>query len=93
MPFCPFCGSEINSESSFCENCGKNVKGTPQQPSYQPHQEKFARQPTYQSSGGGKIEYDDTICLVLCCCLSPIAALIYYLLTDHPDNYDPNRRY
>lgn len=100
MAFCPFCGSEVNSASVFCENCGKKIKDEsqqaspqPQQPSYQPQQDKYYSPPPVQRSAkSGGIEYDDTICLILCCCLSPIAALIYYLLTDH-DSYEYNRNY
>jgi hypothetical protein len=29
---------------------------------------------------------------VLCCCVTPIAALLYYLLTEHPEKY-PDQRY
>jgi hypothetical protein len=73
MPYCPSCGSEVGF-AKFCPNCG-------------------ARQGDIESGGPQKAErvyvstghqYDETICLILCCCLSPIAALIYYLLTEHP---------
>jgi hypothetical protein len=29
---------------------------------------------------------------VLCCCVTPIAALLYYLLTEHPEKY-PDQSY
>ena len=25
MPYCPYCGSEVPSESKFCPSCGKNL--------------------------------------------------------------------
>ena len=79
MPFCPNCGSEVGT-SRFCPSCGAE-QGT------------GAQKATYGGSGSpppqtvrvtSGLQYDEMICLVLCCCLSPVAALIYYLLTEHP---------
>ena len=30
MPYCPFCGSEISEEDTFCGACGAMLNGTPQ---------------------------------------------------------------
>ena len=33
MPYCPFCGSEISEEDSFCQSCGASLgQGVPQSP-------------------------------------------------------------
>lgn len=32
MPFCEYCGHQLDSDASFCPNCGKPVKKTSTQP-------------------------------------------------------------
>ena len=81
MPFCPNCGTEVG-EAKFCPSCGasQGPKGTGQgSPG-----STYSPQPQVVRVTSGH-QYDDGICLLLCCCLSPVAALIYYLLTDHPN--------
>ena len=74
MPYCPQCGSEVEYQK-FCPNCGASQGDID---SVRPQRAERV----YVSTGH---QYDATICLVLCCCLSPVASLIYYLLTEHPD--------
>ena len=92
MPFCPKCGKDVGN-NMFCPECGakQGVKNDPygSKPSYQsPENDRQQSPPYYQparrSSG---IVYDDMICLILCCCVTPIGAILYYLLTEHPENY------
>lgn len=79
MIFCPKCGTDIGS-ANFCPNCGAS-QGSSTHP--QPPQPQVIRHTTGR-------KYDDAICLILCCCLGPVAAVIYYLLTDHePETYIP----
>ena len=74
MPFCPDCGTDIGA-ANFCPNCGA------------PQGTSKTQSPQIVRVGSG-IKYDDFICIILCCCLSPIAAVLYYLLTDHdPEPY------
>jgi hypothetical protein len=79
MPFCPNCGSDVGM-SKFCPNCGA--------------EQGFGSPKAYNSSNSpppqtvrvtSGLKYDDGICLLICCCLSPVGALIYYLLTEHPE--------
>ena len=97
MPYCPKCGNDVGN-GMFCSNCGAKQGERREQYSSEPFDQpseydRQQRPPHYQpvrrSSG---IVYDETICLVLCCCVTPIAALLYYLLTDHPEKY-PDQRY
>ena len=76
MPYCPNCGSEVG-DARFCPSCGA-AQGTAdmRRPSGAPQQ-------VYVST---RHQYDSTICLLLCCCLSPIAAIIYYMLAEHPED-------
>ena len=85
MPFCPKCGFDVGS-ANFCFNCGTQ-QGSGKQPSSggSPHPQTVKVTPSHQ--------YDSGICLLLCCCLSPLAALIYYLLTDHPEKYLTDKQY
>jgi len=32
MPFCPFCGSEISGDDTFCRSCGATISGSRQEP-------------------------------------------------------------
>ena len=73
MPYCPQCGAEVGF-AKFCPNCGARQGDIDSRDSQRAER-------VYVSTGH---QYDETICLILCCCLSPIAALIYYLLTEHP---------
>ncbi|MHA2365707.1 MAG: zinc-ribbon domain-containing protein [Candidatus Hodarchaeales archaeon] len=84
MPFCPNCGTETG-DAQFCPSCG-----TPQGPKAGPPGQPPYPQPVRVTSGH---QYDSAICLVLCCCLSPVAALIYYLLTEHPPDTYQSQRY
>ena len=72
MAYCPNCGTEVGG-AKFCPNCGATqgggYAGRPGAP-----------QQVYVST---RHQYDETICLILCCCLSPVAAVLYYLLTEH----------
>ncbi len=46
--FCPNCGSKLNDNSKFCENCGAPVQAQnqqPQQPQYQQPQQQQYQQP------------------------------------------------
>ncbi|MHA1945311.1 MAG: hypothetical protein ACXAC6_04070 [Candidatus Hodarchaeales archaeon] len=97
MPFCPNCGNDVGN-SMFCPNCGakqgeRRDQYSPESshPSsgYDRQQPPSHYQPVRRGSG---IAYDETICLVLCCCVTPIAALLYYLLTEHPEKY-PDQSY
>jgi hypothetical protein len=89
MRYCPYCGSEAKDSDLFCENCGKKLgtegraRDAPpqQQAGYAPHQQP---QPYRASSG---VQYDSLICLLICCCLTPVGAVIYYLLADHQPTY------
>ena len=96
MPFCPKCGNDVG-DSIFCPNCGakQGDRNDPydSEPSYRSSEyNKLPPQPQYQPNRRGSgIVYDETICLVLCCCVTPIAALLYYLLTEHPENYSDQR--
>ena len=85
MAFCPNCGNELSENEKFCPNCGTPQGGRVPPTPYQqtPRQQPYQPQQTVRVTTGH--QYDETICLVLCCCLSPVAALIYYLLTDHPN--------
>lgn len=65
---CPNCGNQ-NPESQFCMYCGlpltEEAKKSPQQRAItQQSQEQFSM-PT---------------CLLICCCLTPIGGLIYYII-------------
>lgn len=86
--FCPNCGTEVG-QSRFCPSCGME-QGTPSPKAYQGNYNQAGQQqpnqPPYQPRTGTGIEFNGAICVVLCCCLSPIAAIIYYLLTEHPQN-------
>ena len=84
MAFCPNCGNELSETEKFCPNCGTPQGGQQRPPVYQqpPPQSGYYGPQTVRVTSGH--EYSDGICLLLCCCLSPVAALIYYLLTDHP---------
>jgi hypothetical protein len=95
MPFCPKCGNDVGN-SLFCPECGAKQGERKDQfssdPYGSPRYEKQPPPPHYQPARlGSGIIYDETICLVLCCCVTPIAALLYYLLTEHPDNYSDQR--
>ncbi len=76
MPYCPKCGTEAG-EAKFCPNCGATQGGA--------DAGRPGAPPTYQAQGSGKPKYDSTICLLLCCCVTPVGAVIYYVLTDHPE--------
>ena len=80
MPFCPSCGAEVGN-ARFCPSCGAEQGSTGF--SQQGGQQRYPPQQTVRVTSGH--QYDSGICVILCCCLSPVAALIYYLLTDHPD--------
>ncbi|MFX0118192.1 MAG: hypothetical protein ACFE9A_02290 [Candidatus Hodarchaeota archaeon] len=63
-------------DARYCPNCGAAQGGVePSRPGVPPQQ-------VYVST---RHQYDSGICLILCCCLSPVAALIYYMLTEHPE--------
>ncbi len=75
MAFCPNCGSETGG-AKFCPNCGATQGGADAGRPGAPQQ-------VYVST---RHQYDGGICLLLCCCLSPVAALIYYMLAEHPQD-------
>ena len=85
MAFCPNSGTELSETEKFCSNCGAPQGSQQPPPAYQqePQRQPYQPQQTVRVTTGH--QYDGGICLLLCCCLSPVAALIYYLLTDHPD--------
>jgi len=87
MPYCPNCGHDVGN-AVFCPNCGakQGERVSSQDPSYSPSPPGY--QPVRRGSG---VEYNEMICLVLCCCVTPIAAIIYYLLTEHPEKYPQNQ--
>ena len=87
MPYCPNCGYDVG-DSLFCPNCGakQGEKAGPQKPSYSPPPTGY--QPARRGSG---VEYNDLVCLLLCCCVTPVGAIIYYLLTEHPEKYPENQ--
>ena len=90
MPFCPNCGNEVGNER-FCQKCGAE-QGTSRAGS-DFSQTGPPRPPPQSVRVTSGIQYDGTICVILCCCLSPVAALIYYLLTEHPpQDYAPEYR-
>jgi hypothetical protein len=80
VAFCPKCGTQVPETENFCSNCGtpKETKRD-QSPTSQPEQ-----QVVRVTSGH---EFNDGICLILCCCLSPIAAIIYRRRANHPNSY------
>lgn len=87
MPFCPNCGSEIGN-AQFCPNCGMEQGDVVKTSSPGPQSNYGGGPPpNYQPVSRSGTKYDETICLVLCCCLSPLVALVYYLLTDHTPDY------
>ena len=97
MPFCPNCGNDVGN-GMFCPNCGakQGERREPYGPESSHPSSGYLRQqtlpdypPVRRASG---ILYDETICCVLCCCVTPIAGLLYYLLTEHPEKY-PDKRY
>ncbi|MHA1974533.1 MAG: hypothetical protein ACTSW1_16155 [Candidatus Hodarchaeales archaeon] len=83
MPYCPNCGQEVGN-AIYCPNCG--ARQGEKQDAFSRGPSPQVPPPAYRRTGSG-VEYNDGLCLILCCCLSPIAALIYYLLTEHPENY------
>ncbi|MCK4847807.1 MAG: hypothetical protein KAT16_02155 [Candidatus Heimdallarchaeota archaeon] len=96
MPFCPKCGADVGN-NMFCPNCGSKQgdkrDSIDSEPSYRsPDYDRQKQQPHYQPTRRGSgPRYDETICLILCCCVTPIAALLYYLLTEHPEKYSDQR--
>jgi hypothetical protein len=88
MPYCPNCGTEVGG-AKFCPNCGtEQGKSEFGRPSGSPEFRRSSSdpQPVYVST---RHQYDSTICLLLCCCVTPIGAIIYYMLSEHPDQqYD-----
>jgi hypothetical protein len=76
LKYCPICGSEVEPGARFCPNCGASQVPVTRGPITQPPQ--AARITTGH-------QYDEAICFMICCCLSPLAALIYYRLTEHPE--------
>lgn len=80
MPFCPNCGAEVGT-ARFCPSCGAE-QGTAAPKAYAGGSSSPPPQNVRVSTG---VKYDEMICVLLCCCLSPIAALLYYLLTEHPE--------
>lgn len=93
MPFCPNCGTDTGN-SRFCPSCGME-QGTPSTKAYQSNYNQPNQQPPYQPvRTAGGVKYDSGICVLICCCLSPVAAVIYYVLTEHPENqYNQQNRY
>jgi uncharacterized membrane protein YvbJ len=95
MPFCPKCGKDVGN-NMFCPECGakQGVRNDPysSKPSYQSPENDRQQSPYFQparrSSG---IVYDEMICLIICCCVTPIGAILYYLLTEHQENYQDQR--
>lgn len=84
MSYCPYCGSKTDFGAKFCPSCGKSL--VEEQISYEPRHEYRPPPPRY--SNGPR--YDEGICCLLCCCLGPfgpIAALLYYLFTEHEPQY------
>ena len=74
MPYCPKCGTETG-EARFCPNCGATQGGADTgRPSTPPPQQVYS---------SGKPLFNELICLFLCCCVTPIGAVIYYVLTEH----------
>ena len=88
--FCPNCGTEVGN-SRFCPSCGME-QGSPAPKAYQGDNIQYSQQPPnqqqpyYPPRTGSGVQYDAGICVLICCCLSPIAAIIYYVLTEHPEN-------
>jgi len=70
MPYCPKCGKETGNEN-FCPECGA------------PQGAKRVA-PTYSEKR--KEPYNAWIGAVLCCCLSPIVAFVYYYITEPDEN-------
>ena len=66
MTFCPNCGKETGNEK-FCPECGA-PQGT------------MRAAPEY--SAKKKEPYNVWIGAILCCCLGPIIAFIYYYITE-----------
>ena len=66
MPYCPKCGKETGNEN-FCPGCGA-PQGT----------KKAA--PTY--SAKRKEPYNSWIGAIICCCLTPVPAFVYYYITE-----------
>jgi len=66
MPYCPKCGKETGNEN-FCPGCGA------------PQGTKKAV-PTY--SAKRKEPYNSWIGAVICCCLTPVPAFVYYYITE-----------
>ena len=64
---------------AYCPNCGSETEEAKYCPNC------GAPQQVYVST---RHQYDEIVCLLLCCFLTPIASLIYLLLTKHPgDQY------
>jgi uncharacterized membrane protein YvbJ len=65
---CPNCGNK-NPESQFCLNCGMPLT---EQARKSPKQRAIAQQAQEQ--------FNMPLCILICCCLTPIGGLIYYFI-------------
>ena len=65
---CPNCGKQI-SESEFCLHCGM------------PLTEQAKKSPSQRAMGKQSQEqFNLPLCILMCCCLTPIGGLCYYLI-------------
>ncbi|MHA1984723.1 MAG: zinc-ribbon domain-containing protein [Candidatus Hodarchaeales archaeon] len=90
MPFCPNCGIELSETERFCSNCGTPQGFQQRPPTYQqpPGQQPYQPQQAARVTTGH--QYNEGLCVLLCCCMSPVVALIYYLITNQSNQ---NRQY
>jgi uncharacterized membrane protein YvbJ len=66
MPYCPKCGKETGN-AKFCPECGAPQGTAEAAPQYATRR---------------KEPYNSWIGAIICCCLTPVPAFVYYYITE-----------
>ena len=80
MPFCPRCGTENESETGFCKNCGYSMSGERPRTRSWAREEKFEKQEKQEASALGQLVFG----LIVIC-----VGIMFYITVN---NIVPARR-